>query len=224
MKQEKNYFYEMKSLPTNLVGLVIMIPFIVIALVFRMSELETAFDSKYLLIMVLIIPYIVLHELLHSLAYVVNGAKFKNITYGAHLEKGILCCSCKQLITKRNILWSLMYPFLFIGIITYIIGLIFNLPILVILSIFNISGCGGDIIMFLAFLKIKKFKFFEYDNPMAFGVLTSENLEDKKFFGLKKINEEKITQTITKKVTISKTSIIIFIVIIVLILIDSFLA
>ena len=224
MKEEKTYFYEMKTIPVNVIGILIIIPFIIIAVLVRSgdikADLEMIFDSKYALLFALLIPYLILHELLHSLAYVLNGAKFKNITYGAHLEKGILCCSCKQLITKKNILWSLMYPFLFIGIVTFIIGLIFHLPILVTLSIFNISGCGGDLAMFIAFLKIKNFKFFEYDNPMAFGIVTSENLDNKKLFGLKQIKEDKVVQTIDKKVTISKTSIIIFIIVLILILID----
>lgn len=62
--------------------------------------------------------------------------------------------------------------------------------------------------MFYHFLKIRKLKFFEYDNPMAFGIITEDNLDNKKLFGLKQIKNKKIVQTIDKKVTISKKSII----------------
>ena len=167
------------------------------------------------LIFILMIPYLVLHELLHSLAYVLHGAKFKNVTYGAHLEKGILCCLCKQNISKRNILTSLLYPFVIIGVITYIIGLIFDLPVLIALSIVNISGAAGDLVMFAAFAGLKDFEYSEYDNPTAFGLYSEKDLSKKKLFGLNYIGvEDKLEIKDLKKVTISKTSIILFIIII----------
>ena len=129
-----------------------------------------------------------------------------------HLEKGILCCSCKQTIEKRTILWSLVYPLIFIGIVTYIIGIMCISKILIMLSIANISGCIGDIIMFIDFLKLGKFKFFEYDNPMAFGIITDRNLENEKLFGLKRVEEDNFKQTVDKKISVSKKSIIIFLI------------
>ena len=49
----------------------------------------------------------------------------------------------------------------------------------------NISGCAADLTMFIALSKIKNFEYSEYDNPTAFGLYTSEDLSNKKFFGLK---------------------------------------
>ena len=72
-------------------------------------------------------------------------------------------------------------------------------------------------------LKIKNFKFFEYYNPMAFGIITNDNLDNKELFVLKKIEENNITQTIDKKITISKDSIIILIAFLVLCIINMFL-
>ena len=225
MEKEKTYLYEMKVGTLNIVSLIffavlVLITILIIVLSGNVLKLS---DSDMTIVFILLVPYLVIHEILHSIGYVVNGANFKNITYGVHLEKSILCCSCKQGINKKNILWSLMYPFLFIGVITYIIGLVFNLPILIVLSIANITGCSGDIIMFLDFLKIKKFRFFEYDNPLAFGIITSENLENKKLFGLKMIEEKSVTQTIDKKINISKPSFILFAIYLAFILIDIFL-
>ena len=39
----------------------------------------------------------------YTISYVLNGADFKKVTYGAHLEKGVLCCLCKQNISKRDL-------------------------------------------------------------------------------------------------------------------------
>lgn len=225
MEKENKYFYEMKSVYLNIVSFILIFIMVIITtlLVHISDKFIILSDFDINLILLALIPYFIFHEILHSIGYVVNGAKYKNITFGMHLEKGILCCSCKQFIDKKTVLWSLMYPFIFIGIITYILGFIFNLPVLIFLSIANISGCAGDIIMFIYFLKIKKFKFFEYDNPMAFGIVTSENLENKKIFGLKMIQEKNITQTIGKKMTISNTSILILIIYYVIALINLFL-
>ena len=146
MKKENKYFYEMKSLALNVLSIIILVIMVLVTyLLMKITNMDiklSRFDFYF--IMLLSIPYFILHEILHSIGYVVNGANYKNITYGMHLEKGILCCSCKQTINRKNILWSLVYPFVFIGIITYVIGLIFNSPILLLLSIMNISGCAGD--------------------------------------------------------------------------------
>lgn len=207
---EKKYLYEMKSIPLNIISIFIFFILILITyLLYKISNYKFNInDLDFQITFILLMPYFIFHEVLHSIGYVFNGANFKNITYGMHLEKSILCCSCKETIRKKTVLWSLVYPLLFIGIITYIIGIIFNNRILIFLSIANITGCSGDIIMFYHFLKIKKLQFFEYDNPMAFGIITGDNLDNKEFFGFKPIKEEKIVQTISKKITISKKSFI----------------
>ena len=154
--------------------------------------------------------YMILHELLHGLSYRIHGGKGKNITFGVHLEKSILCCLCKQDITKKNILMSLLYPFFFIGIVTYVIGAIFKLPMLFLLSIFNLSGCIGDIVMFIFISRLPKdIKFSEFDDPTSFAILSSEDLSDRKPFGLK---YERTVSTLEKKdmkrLRVSKKSII----------------
>lgn len=209
MKKEKTYFYEINSVVINVLPYIILAFMCILTfIIVKVFNIDFKWLSYPLLLPILLIPYFIIHEILHSIGYVVNGADFKKVTYGCHLEKGVLCCSCKQNISKKNVMWSLMYPFIFIGVITYVIGLVFNIPTLVLLSIFNLAGCSGDIVMFIAFMKIKDFKFFEYDNPIGFGIITSENLENKKLFGLKPYKEENVTQTLDKKITVSKISII----------------
>ena len=222
---EKKYFYEMDSKKLNGISLLLLLIIVIITIVVG-KLLNYSYDMdnfQFWVTSLLFIPYFIFHEILHSIGYVVNGAKFKNITYGMHLEKGILCCSCKQEIPKKCILWSLMYPFLFIGVITYIIGIIFNIQPLILLSIANISGCSGDLIMFFAFLKLKNFRFFEYDNPIAFGIVTEEDMENKKMYALKRIEENNFKQTIGKKITISKTSLVLSIIYLILCIINMYL-
>ena len=218
MNQEKKYYvYEMNGVTLQIISVIFLIIMLFITFFF-FNEIIMS-DKDFELIFLLIIPYLILHELLHSLAYVINGAKFKNITYGAHLEKGILCCLCKQNISKRNILISLLFPFVIIGVITYIIGILTNNTVLIWLSILNISGCSADLIMFFDLLKLKDFEYSEYDNPMAFGLYTNKDLSKTKLFGLKYIKQTKeLEKHNLKKVSISKTSIILFIIFIALVI------
>lgn len=208
MKNKKYYLFEMQPTSLNIISTLIL--FVVVFFTVLLGKFSIIFDN-YGISLILLLPYLVLHEILHSVAYVIHGADFKNITYGAHIEKGILCCLCKQNITKKNILISLVYPLIFIGIITYVIGILTNCGVLIFLSILNISGCSGDIIMFIALSRLENFEFSEYDNPLAFGLYTKEDLSNKKMFGLKYLGtQDELEKKDLKKVRISKVSYIYF--------------
>lgn len=208
MKNKKYYLFEMQPTSLNIISTLIL--FVVVIFTVLLGKFSIIFDN-YGISLILMLPYLVLHEILHSVAYVIHGADFKNITYGAHMEKGILCCLCKQNITKKNILISLVYPLIFIGIITYVIGILTNCGVLIFLSILNISGCSGDIIMFTALSRLENFEFSEYDNPLAFGLYTKEDLSNKKMFGLKYLGtQDELEKKDLKKVRISKVSYIYF--------------
>ena len=219
MNKKKYYVYELDLLLLNILSIVFMIVLGFITIKISGVLIIEAIFSMYLLPCLL--GYLILHELLHSIAYVIHGAKFKNIYYGAALEKGVLYCLCKQNITKKNIMFSLMYPLFFIGIVTYVIGLMIKNGLLLLLSCFNIVGAIGDIVMFVAFLQIKNFEFSEFDNPTGFGLYTKEDLSKRKFLGLKFIEvKDKLEITKTKKVIISKLSKGLFIALIILSLIN----
>lgn len=211
-KEENYYLFKMNSVFLNGFSLVLIILCcLLFYLIYRDKSLEILNNNIYIII-IIYLPYLVLHELLHSLAYVIYGADYKKITYGVHLEKGILCCLCKQNINKKNILHSLLYPFVIIGIITLIIGIIIYYPLLVILSLINIAGCSGDLVMFYHLSKLDDYSFSEYDDPMAFALYTKKDFSKLKMFGLiyagKKTSLERNDY---KKVIISKPSIILLI-------------
>ena len=210
--KKKYYIYEMNpnilsALSLGLLAIVIVISILVDRKLF--FQLFTM--PNYFIVLLLMLGYTCLHEIFHSIAYVIYGANFKNIIYGVSLEKGVLYCLCKQNISKKNILHSLMYPLFFLGIVTYIIAIIFNLPILFILSIINISGCIGDIIMFIFILKLdKNIEFSEYDNELGFGIYTDKDISNLKPFCLNyKGSQEKLERNNLKKINISKSSIVI---------------
>lgn len=208
-ENKKYYLFEMNLRWLNIVSIVLLLLALLLTILIGI-DLEFG-GNAWTITLILIVPYLIFHELLHGASYVLNGAQLKNITFGAYLEKGILCCLCKQNVSRKNILISVITPFVWLGLVTYIIGIMTDNLVLILLSIFNISGCSGDLMMFLAFLKLKNFEYSEYDNPTAFGLYSENDLSYEKLFGLNYIGtKEKLEKHDLKKITISKTSIIIF--------------
>lgn len=210
--KKKYYLFKMNMNFLNLFSIALLVLSGSIFYIIYRDNTLIILHKVYDYFILLYIPYLIFHELLHSLAYVLYGADFKNITYGAHLEKGVLCCLCKQNISKKNILHSLLYPFVIIGVITLIIGIIINNPLMILLSLANISGCSGDLIMFYHLAKLQNYEFSEYDNPTSFGIYTIDDLSKTKMFGLTYVGKkDKLERNDLNKVVISKASIILLI-------------
>ena len=209
--KNKYYIFKMNLTVLNIFSFVLLGIFIGIGILIYKDFWKEYTNNffKMGLFLLAYFGYMLLHELLHAFSYRIHGAKGKNITFGVHLEKSILCCLCKQDISKRNICTSLLYPFFFLGVVTYIVGAVFKLPMLFLLSIFNLSGCIGDLVMFMFISKLPKdIKYAEYDDPTSFAILSSEDLSDRKPFGLQYIEKkDKLEQKDMKKVRISKMSI-----------------
>ena len=149
------------------------------------------FDGpKFVIFFIVMWLWMILHEIIHGVSYIVYGAKAKNIKYGVVLEKGILYCKCGEYVDKKNICWSAINPFIYIGIVTLFLGFAFESLLLIILSLINISGACADILMFLFFVRRNKdMKFKEIKDSSTFLLKTTEDLSNKKFFAVK-IKEE----------------------------------
>lgn len=146
--------------------------------------------SEFVLWFVIMWVWLVLHEIIHGVSYIIYGAKAKNIKYGVALEKGILYCKCGEYVDKRNICWSVINPFIYIGVVTLFLGFALESILLIGLSLLNISGACADICMFFFFIKRdKNMKFKEIKDSSTFLLKTTEDLKDKKFFAVK-IKEE----------------------------------
>ena len=164
--------------------------------------------TNWFLLLFLYLVYTFIHELLHAFAYIINGAKVKNITFGMMLEKGILYCLCKENISKKNILMSTIFPLFFLGLVTYIIGIVCHIDLLVLLSILNISGCSGDILMFMYILKLKNIEFSEMDDPVCFAIYSVKDVSKVKHLGLKYLNKKDgIKRADKRKIVVSAFSI-----------------
>ena len=230
MKNKKYYIFTLDMKFLNIFSFIIL--FLVVGLTyiinkeFLINSFYYTFDvNRLLYTYIFIILYLMIHEILHSISYYIYGAKFKNIVYGIELEKGIFYCLCKQNINKKNILNSLMFPLFYIGIVTYIISILTNNYYLLILSIFNLSCCVGDIFTFLFISKLDKdIMFSEYDDTTSFGLYSDKDLSKIKSLGIKYVDSrDKLVRKDLTKIKVSKISYIILIVMLVLSLITLFL-
>ena len=201
------YNFDMKFL--NILSIVFFIPFFILIINLDLTgEIDFNFFILYFLFMFL-------HELLHGVGFMFNGfVKFKNIVFGACLEKGILYCMCKQVVERMHIFISLLFPFTFIGVFTFILGFCLNNKLLQLLSIFNIVGCVGDLCMFFNFIRLPKFKYVDLDDCTGFVLISEYDLSKYKLFGFDlsesgNYGDLKLSSDF-KKITVSKFSIIVF--------------
>ncbi|MBQ1550543.1 MAG: DUF3267 domain-containing protein [Bacilli bacterium] len=210
---KKAYVYKMNLVPANFLGLVVFILLLVLTSALNINILSVFNNLPFIVILALLMIYMVLHELLHGIGYRITGSKSNKIKYGVELEKGILYTLVLEEIPKKNILVSLQMPFVIIGIITYILGYILNIPLLVLLSIFNLMGASMDLVMFIYISRIKDVHYAETKASNEFILISKEDLTKRKslFFRIieeKKYKKEDYIIKSDKKITISKASII----------------
>lgn len=168
-------------------------------------------DFEFIFFILGMFGWIILHEFIHGIMYYLNGAEWKNIVFGVELEKGVFCCLCKEEISRKNILISSISPCLIIGVITYVLGIVFHNMILILFSIMNIGSSIADIVLFLYLLKLPSdIKFREYDDATGFCIVSKSDIKDIKSYGLKLIDvfddNKKISNDKYPKFYISKTS------------------
>ena len=163
--------------------------------------------------------YMAMHEVLHAIGYLLYGANFKKITFGMELEKGVFYCLCKQDITRKNILNSAMFPLFYVGILTLIIGIIFKLPLITVLSLLNISGASADIMYFMFIVKLNKnIKFSELDDGTSFAILSDKDVSKIRHVGLEFVEKKDVIERNDfKKINVSKLSYIVLLICLILI-------
>ena len=224
MKKYHIFKINIKSLNwANFIMLLMCFGFLLIFFPNMVNNIFSLFNDDKFIILLLpaVIFYFILHEILHALGYIIHGANYKKITFGMELEKGVFYCLCKDDVTKKNVLISLMYPLFFIGIVTGVISIIFNLPFLLLLSILNIGGAVGDIMYFLFIIKLDNDTMFsEMDDGTSFALISKKDPSKYRHFGLDYVETvDKISREDFTRIKISKTSWICLLVLVTLVVI-----
>jgi len=225
----KYHLFKINITKLNIISILILVFTIIFTyLLFpsSMKDIILLFDDirMCILLLPLMIFYFSLHELFHALGYIINGANPKKITFGMELEKSVFYCLCKDNVTRTNILFSLMYPLFFIGIVTYILGIIFNSPMLTLLSILNISGASGDILYFLFIIRLDKdILFSELDDGTSFAIISKKDPSKYNHYGLDYVGVvDSIPRNDFKILKISKLSLVVLIISIIAIVFGMF--
>ena len=216
---KKYHLFSINLKILNIISILILFVLLLLTYILFNNNFNSMFNlfdnSKFLVLFLpLMIFYFMLHEIFHAIGYIIHGANKKNITFGMELEKGVFYCLCKQDIKKETILFSLMYPLFFIGIVTYVISIVFNLNILLLLSILNISGAAGDIMYFMFIIRLNNdIMFSELDDGTSFVIKNIDDITKYKYYGLNYLGTvDKVSRKDFKRLYISKLSNIVLII------------
>lgn len=228
MNKENKVKYYTYTLDMVILNILSIILFVIVGSIIYLIEKN---DTYYMAVsmssfIILMFIWLIMHEILHGIAFTIfKEVKQKNITFGMFLEKGIFYCMCKQNISKKVILTSLLFPLTIIGIITLIIGMVINNYELVFLSILNIVSSIGDITMTLYFLKCPKdIIYLDLDDCTSFTVISNKSLEHIHIPGIKLIKKgiydpKKMYSKDKRRIIISKLSYVFLVIIMILFII-----
>ena len=124
----RNYYkYKMNLMVGNILSIVFFL-LALIPLYFLKDCISLDCTLKELgIFFIIYFFWMFLHELLHGIGHLLCGVKRKDLSFGASIEKGVLFCLVRREVNKKGILISLLFPFFFIGVLTYIIGIIITI-------------------------------------------------------------------------------------------------
>lgn len=216
----KCYRYKMNLFFLNIVTLIMFIPLIILMYIIYFNTFVYFISNLHILqFLCIYVLWMILHELIHYIGFRLDkNVNKKNVVLGIKFEKSICYCMCKQEIPKKTIFISLLLPLILIGIITFFVGIIINNLYLVLLSILNICGCSGDIVMTLFFFKLPSdIKYLDLDDPTSFNIITNKDI-NKKTLGLNLVDINDYDNPLAKdkrKIVISPFSTIILIILII---------
>ena len=206
----KYYKFEIDTVKGNILCILITIIAIIPAWNIMIKYIENINMKEVGILIFAYLLWMFLHEILHGIGHIICGVKPKDLSFGASLEKSVLFCLVRREVNKKGILVSLIFPFFFICIVTYIIGVIINSPLLISLSILNIGGASMDLTMFLQFIRLgEDITYIEPGDGTSFYLISNSNIN--KLYGLKKVeegeyNKEMFLNKNNKVFDISKTS------------------
>lgn len=208
-KKVKYYTYQFDMRVLNVLAILLFLVVSALAYLIEKNNDYVFVSSIWLFLGVFV--WMVLHEILHGIGFsLFSEVDRKNIVFGMALEKSVFYCMCKQVISKKVILTSLVFPVFFIGIVTLLVGMIMNCYLLVFLSIVNITGSIGDIVMIIYFLRVGNVRYLDLDDCTTFTVLSENDLFENRVLGIRLVDsgvyDENMVAQDRKRIQISKKS------------------
>lgn len=182
----KYYKFEINMKLLNILAIVIFILVYIIAMIINPNVLNIINeDYNFVYVYLGMFGYFFAHELLHGIGYSLFVKNKKNIKYGIKLEQGVFYAMCQEEISKLGIIISLLMPTIFLTFFSLPIGIVFDLPIIILYAIINLIGAVGDIVLLLLVIKLpKNIKYIDYDNTIGAYFLSDTDLSNIKSFGI----------------------------------------
>ncbi len=204
---KKYYRFDMDIKLMNILASILYVLFFIY--LFGNTYFST-FDFS-LVAIILMFLYFALHEICHGIGYALFAKNKKNIKFGAILEKGVFYAMCQEEISKKAIIVSLLFPILILTLIPIPFAIIFKNSLLLFLSITNLIGAIGDILLIKLVLKLpKNITYIDYDNNIGAYFLCDEDISNVKSLGLNchetKIHDENLINKDIKTIYISEPS------------------
>lgn len=218
--KSKYYTYKLDMTILNIMAILLFLVVTFIVLVIEHNDTYNISYSFNLIIYVFL--WMILHEGLHGVGFSLFSCVDRhNIVFGMSLDMGVFYCMCKQEIPRKVILTSLLFPVVLIGIVTLVIGMIINSYMLVFLSIMNIVGSIGDIVMFIYFIKVGPVRYLDLDDCTSFTVISDRDLSSYSVKGIKLVDSgiydcKKMYAKDRKKFRVTKLSCVILVIIFIL--------
>ena len=159
----------------NLMSLVTgAIPSAVIALLFGfLCGWKKFLEIDLFLVMVIVLVFIIVHEGIHGLFFGIFAKNhFKSVEFGMTWKSMNPYCYCAEPVSRAQYLTALLMPGFLLGICTGIAGIVMGNPSLVVFSLFNLFGAGGDFYIAYLIMKTPGAKEEKYlDHPEQPGLL-----------------------------------------------------
>jgi len=161
----------------NIMAILIAGPIAIIAFVIYMLKWNqfSINTTDFLIFYGLVIVSLPIHELIHGVVwskYCKNG--WKSIHIGVMWAMLTPYCYCKESIKFSGYLLGGLMPLFVLGIGLFVIAFVKQNPILMLLSVFNIVGAGGDITIAGMLRKYSQAKILDHPTECGFIAFTKE--------------------------------------------------
>ena len=184
----KYFTYKLKLFSLNILSFAFIS--LLIIMTFLITKNINFLENINMFSLILMILWMFFHEIIHGIGFMaLRKVDPKNVKIGDLIivkpENGVFYCMCKEKITKFNILFSIFLPFLLIGICTYIIGIVWCNNLLILLSIINMAGSIGDIIMGIDILMMPRdIMYLDLDDATSFTIISKTDLSNDKYLAI----------------------------------------
>lgn len=223
MKKKITKKYYRFDMDLNIMNIIASILYILFFIYLFGNKYFSTFNFTILTIIFLLL-YFALHEICHGIGYAIFAKDKKNIKFGAILEKGVFYAMCQEEISRAGIIVSLIFPILILTLIPLPFALYYKNSLILFLSITNLIGAIGDILLINLVIKLpRSITYIDYDNNIGAYFICDEDISNIKSLGLKcndsNNHDLSLINKDIKTIYISKTSQKIFIIICVILII-----